>query len=161
MTAPDWLNLKENCLSAELSLQTFFSLMWSNEVARPCSTQSSRAFSFDVIKWSGLPLLNKVFRRSVLWCHQAPKFMFIVETLLILSAYSRVKQVHFGNNNCNVMFVQVLKSSMFTGIMTYIKWITSQNAILIPTQIIRKSLGVSFNTILLTVVCFRNKQCFN
>lgn len=75
-----------------------------------CSTESS-AFYLGMVKRSGLPLLNGGFRRSALLNHQVPQFMFIVEDFWMSDAYSRVKQVHFGNDNANVMFMLVLKSN--------------------------------------------------
>ena len=70
----------------------------------------SLGFCLGVIKRSGLPLLNRVVRRSTLLNHQALQFMFIAEDFWMSDAYSRVRQIHFGNNNANVMSTQVLKS---------------------------------------------------
>lgn len=63
-----------------------------------------------MIKRSGLPLLNGGLMCFSLLNHQVPQFMFIVEDFFISDAYSRVKQVHLGNDNANVMFMLVLKS---------------------------------------------------
>ena len=96
--------------STQWRSQAFCTFESSIKMIYLCSMEVSNILHFWILRWSGLPLLNGGLKRSSLLNRQVPQFMFIVEDFWMSDAYPRVRQVHFRNDNANVMFMLVLKS---------------------------------------------------
>lgn len=108
--APDQLELEMTCLFFSTESLEIPPPVGSTKVTCFYSMESLGVLSFGMINQDHFPLLNGVLRRSVFWCRQAPQFTSVVGISLVSNAYSRVKNVHFGNDNYNVMFMLFLKS---------------------------------------------------